>query len=151
MHELSGVFRKDCFEGFQQGYDRNRALVVFADARNVDQFSFSVLIDDVGFFLWNDAEFGLSGSERGFCVQPFLDPSFIAQDFAHFIGTKHAAVDLAVDCSRRHFLSLKIEIGFVWLHSANRGQAEQRVSAFVLITINSSAFSLRTLFNKSKS
>lgn len=150
MHELSGVFRKDCFEGFQQGYDRNRALVVFADARNVDEFSFSVLIDDVGFFLWNDAEFGLSGSERGFCVQPFWTQA-LSLRISRISSVLNMQPWIWLSIAVEGIFSLKIEIGFVWLHSANRGQAEQRVSAFVLITINSSAFSLRTLFNKSKS
>ena len=99
---LAGIIRQDCLESLQQWHDSNGAFIELANGRNVNKFSLSVFIDNIGLFFRNNPQLCLSCGQSSFRIQPFLYPGLVAENLPHFVGTEQETVNLTVNYCRWH-------------------------------------------------
>ena len=105
VYEFARVIRKHFLEGLQKRDNRNGALVELADRGQIKQIGIGVLVNNVGLFLRNHAEFALRFGQSRLGVKPFLCPGLVAENFTHFVRAEQKAVNDAVNCVGSLFLS----------------------------------------------
>lgn len=79
VNVFARVFGENSLELFEERHNRYRAFEKFADCFCVEEFGFGIFVNDVGFFLRDNAEFALSLRERSLYIKPFLDPRAVAE------------------------------------------------------------------------
>ena len=103
VYEFARVIRKHLLESLQKRDNRDGALVELADRGQIKQIGIGVLVNNVGLFLRNHAEFALRLGQSRLGVKPFLCPGLVTENFAHFVRAEQKAVNDAVNCAGSHF------------------------------------------------